>query len=318
MPWGHNLLLRDQPESAAAAFRRAGREDLALRVENALLHNAVSQQLFAQAAAQSWALARAFAHMIDRGVEERCHSTSGLPCGVTTTISQGSPRGKDSHEAISPANLPGSVCRFLVCYFRRLSEIYAVYFVLMRHASSTPPRADMPAHAVLRACAFLWSHALAPRAQPVDITLAASVIRDESASPADDCGAPFTARRSGFGTGAPPCWRLLPWWHEAQAAMELLEVQKCLRLCGVQVSRRVKGIRASLVLRLMAEAAFQLCDLEVRDKYSTPRRHPCTLLSPLASRSLSTPPPACATQECISAMVVALPKLSTIATLRLR
>ncbi|XP_026194212.1 intraflagellar transport protein 122 homolog [Cyclospora cayetanensis] len=259
VPWANELIRRDQPEVAVKVFRQAGREKMALRLEATLLECAISQQLYAQAAARSWALAIAFANMATGDVKLMDSSPCSLACEVTGMASDGL-AGAMNH--LEPANLPRCIFRYLVCYFRRISEIYGVYFVLWRYASSSPARRAMPAHALLRACAFLWSHALAPLAKPDS--------PDSSASSAVDDKNTFVGglrrRLNGtqaLGRGLRPSWRLHSWWQEAQAALDRPPVQGFLRSCGIRLDRRVKGIRTVLVLRLMAEAALQIHDYEV-------------------------------------------------------
>ncbi|KAL8427605.1 hypothetical protein Efla_005780 [Eimeria flavescens] len=264
--WGHELLRRDQPESAVSAFRQADREDLALRVESALLQSALSRKLYAQAAARSWALSAAFAH-----IESRAAADSHQPAKATRMEAPANSRkttvtGRVYAHA-DPAQLPSSVRRFLVCYFRRLSEIYGVYFVLLRQALPVPPRAEMPPHAVLRACAFLWTHAFAPLAQPVTIDSSFfESTQEQDPFASDSTEAPeraFPTLRTESVTGGRPCWRLHSWWERAKEALEIPEVQKCLGLCGVTVRRRPKGIRASFLLQLLADAAFKLHDFQL-------------------------------------------------------
>ncbi|KAL8275963.1 hypothetical protein Esti_000079 [Eimeria stiedai] len=260
--WGHELLRRDQPASAVCAFRRAGREDLALRVEAALLQSAVAQRLFAQAAARSSALASAFARMCVRESEA---------CGCQPAAAAKPPSPEDAAEAESnlvsycsrpharPQNLPSCVRLFLVLYFRRLAELYGVYFVVQRQIGPVHPRAEMAPHAVLRACAFLWSHALAPLAQPIKLS---SISPDASAAAHSEAARPgFDTLR--FGSVSAPSWRLLPWWTAAKAALEMPEVQTCLRLCGLTIQRRPRGLRAAPVLQLMGDTALKLHDFHM-------------------------------------------------------
>lgn len=227
-----------------------------------MLQSAISQQLYAQAAARSWTIARAFAQLQARYTSREARSVNAGNGEAPTTI-QDSPSGAPCDGNPDPMELPGSVWRFLACYFRRLSEIYAVYFVLRRHAMSVPPKIRMPPHAVLRACAFLWSHALAPLAEPLSEAHLTSFFGSAPSALPGGSTPELKALRPDSVTGNKPCWRLLPWWHDAQAAMELPQVQKCLGLCGIRLSRRPRGVRASVVLPLMAEAALQLGDLEV-------------------------------------------------------
>ncbi|CDJ30789.1 WD-repeat protein, putative [Eimeria mitis] len=255
VPWGHELFRRDQPELAIGAFRRAGREDLALKIEFALLEGAVSQKFYAQAAGRCWAIARAFANLATFNEEEQSHSACVKACDEAVT----------AHQSLSKnviRTFPVCVCQFLVCYFRRLSEIYWVYFVLVRQASSVPPRAAMPPHAVLRACTFLWTHALAPLGQAVYPKLAAAMDGSEPAPLAGILQPQLQIKRQESSLGTLPTWRLPPWWNDAQDALEAVDVQTHLRLCGIRVNRRVKGIRSFLVLRLMTDAALQLRDFQ--------------------------------------------------------
>lgn len=221
----------------------------------ALLESAISQKLYAQAAARSWAIARAFANLATSAERERSHATAASACN----------KAVNDHQSLSKnaiRKVPVCVYRFLVCYFRRLSEIYGVYFVLVRQASSVPPKAEMPPHAILRGCTFLWSHALAPLGQALHLNLATAMANS---------GPTFQGNKepqlhvnpSGTSLGALPNWRLPPWWDDAQVALEADEVQTHLRSCGIRVSRRVKGIRSHLVLRLMIDAALQLSDFQV-------------------------------------------------------
>ncbi|KAL8435801.1 hypothetical protein ACSSS7_002178 [Eimeria intestinalis] len=263
--WGHELLRRDQPASAICAFRRASREDLALRVEAALLQSAVSQRLFAQASARSFALSSAFLRMCVR---------QSRPCGCESAASGDPAFAGDPVEAQTelvsncsrphalPHNLPSSVRLYLVLYFRRLAELYGVYFVVQRQIGPVPPRADMTPHAVLRACAFLWSHALAPLAQPIKLSPTSLDASEASAAATSEAARPrFDTLRSG--SVAAPCWRLLPWWKAAKAALQRPEIQTCLRLCGLSVRRRPKGLRAAPVLQLMGEIALKLHDFRM-------------------------------------------------------
>ncbi|CDJ51313.1 WD-repeat protein, putative [Eimeria brunetti] len=256
VPWGHELFRRDQPELAIAAFRRAGREDLALKTEAALLEGAVAQKFYAQAAGRSWAIARAFANIATIVGVQRSHSAGVNACDEAVT----------NHESLCKnaiRKMPVCVYRFLVCYFRRLSEIYGTYFVLVRQASSVPPRAAMPPHATLRACAFLWSHALAPLGRAVYLKLAAAMDSNEPTPLPGNLQPQLRLNVSQSSLGTLPSWRLPPWWDDAQDALEAAEVQTHLRLCGIRVNRRVKGIRSFLVLRLMADAALQLGDYQI-------------------------------------------------------
>ncbi|CDI81352.1 WD-repeat protein, putative [Eimeria praecox] len=255
VPWGHELFRRDQPELAISAFRRAGREDLALKTEITLLEGAISQEFYAQAAGRSWAIARALANLATFVGVEGSHPAGVNACDEAVTPHQ-------SLRKNSTRKMPLCVCRFLVCYFRRLSEIYGVYFVLVRQASSVPPRAAMPPLAVLRACAFLWSHALAPLGQAVYPKLVAAVNGSDSASLVGNLQQQLQVKQPGSSLGTLPNWRLPHWWDDAQDALEAAEVQTHLRLCGIRVHRRVKGIRSFLVLRLMADAALQLHDFQ--------------------------------------------------------
>ncbi|KAL8448241.1 hypothetical protein Emag_004009 [Eimeria magna] len=215
-----------------------------------------------QAAARSSALASAFARM--RVMESE-------PCGCQPAATAEFPSSGDSVEAQSglvsncsrphalPQKLPSFVRLFLVFYFRRVAELYGAYFLVQRQIGRVPPRADMAPHAVLRACAFLWSHALAPLAQPVKLS---STSPDAAAAATSEAARPrFDTLR--FGSVAAPCWRLLPWWTKAKAALEVPEVQACLRLCGLTIRRRPKGIRAAPVLQLMGETALKLNDFQM-------------------------------------------------------
>ena len=121
----------------------------------------------------------------------------------------------------------------------------------------------MPPHAVFRACAFLWSHALAPLGQAVYFKLAEAVDGSKPATLSGSMHPQLHAKRSEPSLGTLPNWRLTTWWEDAQGALEANEVQAHLRLCGIRVHRRVKGIRSFLVLRLMADAALQLGDFQV-------------------------------------------------------
>ncbi|KAL8449041.1 hypothetical protein Emed_003393 [Eimeria media] len=218
-----------------------------------------------QAASRSFALASAFARM--REIESE-------PCGCQPAATAEYPLSSSGEpvEAQSglvsncsrphalPQNLPSFVRLFLVFYFRRVAELYGVYFVVQRQIGLVHPRAEMEPHAVWRACAFLWSHALAPLAQPVQ--LSSSISPDAAAATASQAARPrFDTLR--FGSLAAPSWRLFPWWTKAKAALKVPEVQTCLRLCGLTIRRRPKGLRAAPVLQLMGETALKLNDFQM-------------------------------------------------------
>lgn len=248
-----------------------------MQIENSLLESALSQQLYAQAASRSWAIASAFAELGTRSVSESFSSVMEVPAGSTAATTRSSSANRDSCANPCHTKLLPCVCKYLVCYFRRLSEIYGVYYVLHRQAMDTAPRAEMPPRAILRACAFLWSHALAPYTQQVHVPLGTSALGHEAESAGGNESVPGAALGAVFLSLVPPCWRLPSWWNESQAAMELPHVQKCLALYGVKLFRRPKGIRAFSVLRLLAEAGLQLNALKVRryarwTYYATPTK----------------------------------------------
>nr|CEL70512.1 TPA: WD-repeat protein, putative [Neospora caninum Liverpool] len=196
IPWADHLVQSDRFDEAACVLKETRRPDLALSLQLKLLRICVDERRFLEAARRCW--------MCAAEILQRSDPNSGA--------SDGGARG-----VCGPLSTP--LVLFLFCIFRKLSEIYLAYHVVLRRydgifryrgpgqsfGTSRQARNAAVTEIVFNAAVFLWNCAIAPvldcRGRRQKVETQPSLCRDTAGSkhPGSKCEAGEVHSASAFG-----------------------------------------------------------------------------------------------------------------------